>query len=85
MTALTSDLLVAAFSAAGVTGDNVGTIIPLAVVVAQQVSAAAVTPQQFASFAAKAIVQQVAAATAQKAQLTQQAAALATQIAALGV
>jgi hypothetical protein len=85
MTALTSDLLVAAFADAGVTGDNVGTIVPLAVVVAQQVSAAGVTPQQFAAFAAKAVQTQIAAATAQKAQLTLQAAALATQIAALGV
>ena len=85
MTPLTSDLLVAAFTAAGVTGDNVGTIIPLAVVVAQQVSAANITPQQFATFAAKTITQQVAAATAQKAQLTQQQTALAAQIAALGV
>lgn len=82
---LTADLLTAAFSAAGVTGDNVNIVIPLAVAVAEQVAAAGITADQFAAFASRAIQGQIAAAITLKNQLVAQQASLAAQISATGV
>ena len=82
---LTIEGLMAGFAAAGVTDANASTILPLAVVVAEAVNAAGITPQQFATFATKAIASALAQAAAQKASLTKPQALLAQQLAALGV